>query len=165
MNLFMKSTVAFSKCRRYRYLLKRVWDDSKPLIVFAMLNPSTADEEKNDRTVARCIRFAQEWRFGGVIVVNLFAYRTPYPSEMRKVSDPIGAENDAFIKEACAGRVVVAAWGKVDPAEQPRADAVTEILKGIASELCCLKYTKTWQPWHPLYVSGTTTRIPFPRAA
>ena len=38
----------FSKCRRWRYLLWRCWDDAKPVANFLMLNPSTADELQLD---------------------------------------------------------------------------------------------------------------------
>ena len=40
------SGAQFSRCRRWRYLLWRRWDESKPVANFLMLNPSTADELK-----------------------------------------------------------------------------------------------------------------------
>src|ERR1700682_2944717 len=48
--------------RKYRYHLERHWGDAKPCL-FIILNPSTADERKDDRTIKRCIsafgRFAE----------------------------------------------------------------------------------------------------------
>jgi hypothetical protein len=46
----------FSECRTYRYGLLRMFDDlftkrRSKYVNFIMLNPSTADEEKNDPTV------------------------------------------------------------------------------------------------------------------
>ena len=61
-----------SPCGRYRYRLTRRWGDGGA-VAFVMLNPSTADAEKDDPTIRRCIGFAREWRFGRLIVVNLFA--------------------------------------------------------------------------------------------
>ena len=37
-----------SDCENYRYELWRIWDESKPKVLFIMLNPSTADTEVND---------------------------------------------------------------------------------------------------------------------
>lgn len=55
------SGAIFSPCREYRYKLWRTWDASKlPLNVIG-LNPSTADETKNDPTIRRCIQFAIDW--------------------------------------------------------------------------------------------------------
>jgi sec-independent protein translocase protein TatC len=36
--------------------------------MFIGLNPSTADEVKNDPTVRRCINFAITWGYGGLII-------------------------------------------------------------------------------------------------
>ncbi|TMF61888.1 MAG: DUF1643 domain-containing protein, partial [Chloroflexi bacterium] len=65
----------FSADRRYRYRLWRRWDGARPVVAFVMLNPSTADARRDDPTIRRCIGFAKSWGFGGVEVVNLFAYR------------------------------------------------------------------------------------------
>ncbi len=51
----MKKDALISSCRKYRYHLERHWGDAKPCL-FIMLNPSTADERKDDRTIKRCIR-------------------------------------------------------------------------------------------------------------
>src|SRR6266571_4112449 len=60
---------------RYRYSLWRAWSGYHPRIAFVLLNPSTADEERNDPTIHRCMGFARTWNFGFMEVVNLFAYR------------------------------------------------------------------------------------------
>ncbi len=62
-----------------------------------MLNPSTADEQRNDPTIRRCIEFARAWQFGSVEVVNLFAYRTTDARELIRVEEPVGEENDRFM--------------------------------------------------------------------
>ena len=51
-----------------------------PLILFIGLNPSTADETKNDPTIRRCINFAKDWGYGGVMIANLFAFCLLYTS-------------------------------------------------------------------------------------
>ena len=47
----MNSGADFSPCRKYRYKLWRIWDETLPLAMFIGLNPSTADEVKDDNTV------------------------------------------------------------------------------------------------------------------
>jgi hypothetical protein len=67
----------------YRYRLDRWWGPGKRL-VFVMLNPSTADAMKDDQTIKRCMYFARREKCDGITVVNLFAWRTTFPSELRK---------------------------------------------------------------------------------
>ncbi|MCB0280523.1 MAG: DUF1643 domain-containing protein, partial [Calditrichaeota bacterium] len=84
------SGARFSRDRRYRYALWRTWADGNDSVLFIGLNPSQADEKENDPTIRRCISFAQDWGFSGCIVVNLFAYCTAYPGELKTIADPIG---------------------------------------------------------------------------
>ena len=37
-----------SEDRKYRYILSRTWDETKPAVLFIGLNPSTADEKTDD---------------------------------------------------------------------------------------------------------------------
>ena len=71
----------FSPCERYRYKLWRVWDPARPLglVMFLMLNPSTATDAEDDPTIRRCIGYARSWGYGGLYVGNLFAYRATTP--------------------------------------------------------------------------------------
>jgi hypothetical protein len=45
----------------YRYRLIRTWDETKPHAMFIMMNPSTADTMVDDRSVAKCGRYARTW--------------------------------------------------------------------------------------------------------
>ena len=109
---FINKAANFSSCRKYRYSLSRIWDNQKKFVLFIGLNPSTADEEVGDPTIRRCSGYAQKWGYGGLIMVNLFAYRTTLPSNLKKVKYPVGKDNDKFImilsKKA---DITVAAWG------------------------------------------------------
>jgi hypothetical protein len=86
-----------NKC--YRYQLRRRWDETKPLAMFIMMNPSMADETWDDRSVAKCGRFARTWGYGGIYVGNAFAYRATDQNRLVEVADPIGPDNDAHIIE------------------------------------------------------------------
>lgn len=108
----VKSLAIFSDDEKHRYVLRRVWDESKGRAMFIGLNPSTADEIKNDPTVARMISFSKAWGFGEICVCNLFAFRATMPPDMKNADDPVGVENDSYImKEIGNSDKVIACWG------------------------------------------------------
>ena len=153
----MKSDANLSECRQYRYALWRTWDESKPYAMFIGLNPSTADEKEDDPTITRCINFAKTWGYGGLCMANLFAYRSSDPSNLRSTQEPIGLENDAWLKKlAKEAGVIVAAWGN-DGAYLGRSKLVSSNI----SNLKCLKINKTGEPAHPLYQPSSATLIEF----
>lgn len=146
----------FSPCRTYRYLLWRIWDTKKPLVLFIGLNPSTADETKDDPTIRRVQQSAKDWKFGGVYMMNLFAYRTPYPSELFQCSNPIG-ENDYWLQliaPQCSE--VIFAWGSSKGA-QTRAAKVIPFFPNAKA----LVLNKDGSPRHPLYVRAGVEPVPF----
>ena len=73
-----------SKCERYRYKLTRTWDEDKGKVLFIMLNPSTANHIQNDLTTIRCINFAEKWGYGGIMIGNIYPYRTKRPKHLRQ---------------------------------------------------------------------------------
>jgi len=142
-----------SDCGFYRYRLWRIWGD-RPLACFVMLNPSTADADVDDATIRRCVGFARSWGCGGVMVVNLFAYRATNPKNLVESVDPVGPSNDAFLAaEVAACNPVVLGWGG-HGAKVPR--RVEDVLKLIPRPRWCLGITRTGQPKHPLYIPGDT---------
>lgn len=84
---------------RYRYRLDRSWASVPPMVML-WLNPSTADDASDDPTVRRGMGFARAAGCGRLVVVNLFGWRATDPAELRRVADPVGPDNDAWI--ACA---------------------------------------------------------------
>ena len=108
----MNKDAKLSDCRKYRYALWRTWDAEKPFVMFIGLNPSTADETEDDPTIRRCINYAKDWGYGGLCMVNLFAFRATEPNDMKNAIDPIGPENDEWLKNLSkdAG-VIIGAWG------------------------------------------------------
>lgn len=113
----LKSGATFSEGRLYRYCLWRRWA-AGPIICFVGLNPSTANETRNDRTVTRCSNFAKGWthtdrrRYGGMLMINLFAFVSTEPTGLRQAEEPIGPLNDAVLDRApnlCDS--IVCCWG------------------------------------------------------
>lgn len=161
MHELIDSGAVFNRSKKYRYNLWRTWDPSGKRAAFIMLNPSRADVSTNDPTIRSCISFAQALGFGSVEVVNLFAYRTPHPHELRQVADPIGCKNDEHIAATC-GRAdtIILAWGNYGSLLQ-RDAVVLNLLQSVKNKLQCFDITKLGQPRHPLYVKHTTPLRPF----
>ena len=148
----MKKGAVIDKTGFYRYSLWREWDIDKSKIVFIMLNPSKADASMDDPTLRRCISFAKSWDYGSLIVVNLFAFRTASPLELKKVDDPVGKQNDRYLKKAIkSADQVVVAWGNNGKLMQ-RDRLVLELLSKHNIQPHCLGITKSGYPRHPLYV-------------
>lgn len=150
--LFITRTADFSLCRTWRYTLIRTWDVDKPSVLFILLNPSTADEVHDDHTNRRGIGYAMDWGFGGVTFCNLFAVRTPEPKIMMQAPDPVGPDNDTWIKQEIrkAGKVV-AAWG-AHGAFKNRDLEVRQIFKSSGVRVSHLGLTKYGHPKHILYL-------------
>lgn len=145
-----------SDCEQYRYRLDRpgglaaIHDPA----VFIMLNPSTADADLDDPTIRRCRAFAQAWRCNGLVVMNLYAYRTVDPRKLWKNNpDPVGPENDEHLQHIASGPAqIVCAWGA--NAKPDRVAEVVAIFTSAGVKLKCLGTTKHGAPRHPLYVRG-----------
>jgi hypothetical protein len=146
----MNQGAEFSPDRKHRYTLWRIWDESKPYAMFIGLNPSTADEVKNDPTVTRCLGYAKKWGFGGLYMMNIFAFRSTDPKKLKFVVDPVGEKNDYWLKKiAKDAGIVVAAWGNHGSFLE-RAKEVSTLIPKIH----CLKLNKNGQPAHPLYLAS-----------
>lgn len=154
-------TAEFSPCRTWRYLLRRRWA-AAPAIGFILLNPSTADETQDDPTIRRCIGYAKAWGFGGLILGNIFAYRSTDPRALRSAADPIGPGNDTWLHQICDEaheRRVVCGWGN-HGAFMNRGREVIELMHGWRARPEALVLTNAGQPNHPLYLSASRTPVP-----
>ena len=145
----------FSEDHRYRYALFRQWNGAEPYVAFIGLNPSTADASNDDPTIRRCINFAKDWGYGGIVMVNLFALRATDPKDMMADEEPIGPNNDYWIKFVIDKmEIAVAAWG----AQGGYMNRDVEVL-GLdvdRSKLYHLGLTKQGKPRHPLYLRKDT---------
>ncbi len=147
-----------SHCGKYRYALWRIWDNSKPIVAFIGLNPSTADFVADDPTIRRVKGFSKAWGFGGIYMLNLFAWRSTDPKVLPTVEDPIGECDKWLLYPTKKIHTVVFAWGS-NPAIKikNRAARVSEMFPNAI----CLKKNKDGNPWHPLYVASNTEPIYF----
>lgn len=155
------SKATFSPCGLYRYDLHRKWTFGKGRCAFIMLNPSTADDTSNDPTVTRCINYAMGWGMNELVVLNLFALRSTDPAALYKSADPVGPENDLFIRHrAKAADLVVCAWGNHGSLNK-RSDTVVRLLRELEIFPKCLKVTNLGHPSHPLYLKKSISPVDY----
>ena len=151
----MEKSAILSADRKYRYVLTRIWDETKPTVVFIGLNPSTADEEVDDKTIRKCIGYAKRWGYGKLIMVNLFAFRSTDSSMLKRVEDPVGPDNDSYIQKS-ESNLVIACWGN-----HGKLLNRDKVLMDSLPNLVCLKRNKNGTPHHPLYLSKDITPMPY----
>ncbi len=164
-DLLTRSGAYISQCRQYRYWLERKWDTGFKPQVFVMLNPSTADAREDDPTIRRCMGFAKREGAGGIIVVNLFAYRTTDPKELEVAEDAVGPANqqaigDALLTATLTECPVICAWGANRRAEEQAVKLKSRALD-FGAKLVCLGITAGGAPRHPLYVKGNAPLISY----
>lgn len=146
----------------WRMALWRQWDSRLPLLSIVMLNPSTADAREDDYTIVRLIDFAIRGGYGSFLVTNLFAYRATDPLDLllRGFDRCIGPQNDDWIRAACTGRDVLAAWGAVGQCGG-RPDKVWRIIKPVAARVLSLGTNKDGSPPHPSRLSKSVKMQPW----
>jgi hypothetical protein len=155
MDLFNQSFATFSTDRKYRYVLSRIWNAEKPRIAFIGLNPSTANETDNDPTIRRVISFANQFGYGGLYMLNLFALVTPYPNELKQGDDPVGNNDEYLDHYGPKAEKVVFAWGNFDVFGRDE-----QVIKMFPHAMCLGK-NGNGSPKHPLYLKASTPLIPF----
>lgn len=159
----MKSEAFLSDDRRFRFWLLRVWDEAKPILCLIGVNPSTADEKDDDNTIRREMAFAERDGFGGILKLNLYAFRATEPAVMWKAQkagvDIIGGPRnwcDALKGYAAhfGCTTVVAAWGGHGKKRGPDVAARWPGMK-------CFGVNGDGTPRHPLYLKGDTEIVTY----
>jgi len=150
----IKSDALFSPCETWRYTLFRQWKKGRRFAAFIGLNPSTADEVNNDPTVTRCINYAKRWDYDGMWMLNAFAFRSTSPKLLKLTKEPIGPDNDFWIKRIVnhkTVKLVLCCWGT----HAEFKGRCYEVAGYIPSDKAmCLKLTKAGHPYHPLYLKA-----------
>jgi hypothetical protein len=149
----------------YRYTLSRIWDRTKPLIAWCMLNPSIADETIDDPTIDKCLRYTWAWDYGGFTVVNLFALVHTYPNQLTKFGYDhlVGPRNDeALTNLATDTEFVICGWGTHKIADI-RVPAVMNILNRNYQppDIRALAVNSAGSPRHPLYMSAAALPVAY----
>lgn len=153
---------------RHRYSLFRRLTDAAPAkarrLVFAMLNPSTADAVVDDPTIRRCMGFGRSWGFDRLDVVNLFSLRSTEPKALYGDASADGdpANIEAIADYARRAELTVCAWGAHGKLRDRSAFVVCRLVNAGVS-IHHLGLTKAGQPRHPLYLPGDLQPTPWVR--
>lgn len=125
-------------------------------MAFVMLNPSTADANKDDATIRKCMGFAVRARISHVQVVNLFAWRATNPKDLvaarKNGRDIVGTENDNYIAQVRDAEYVICAWGVLPASLAPRAREVLNLFTPAHRVGHLGNLTQDGGPRHPLYL-------------
>ncbi len=158
MRKYLDSGAQISPCEKYRFSLWRIWDEALPQCAFVGLNPSTADATKYDPTIRRCCGFAMSHGYGGLTMLNLWAYRSKNPVDLSgRITNEEKINEDAIVRVASNVSRVVAAWGS-----HAMAFARQEKIMAMVPEWWALHITKSGMPGHPLYLKATSQMRRFP---
>lgn len=170
--------------RKYRYVLYRSLDglawnaptradgSERKTVCFVMLNPSTADENDNDPTIDKLIRYGVAWGFQRLAVVNVYAVIETDSKELRRqlraCADPgsdewdgglVGPLNKLYVNDVIrASTKIVCGWGNEGVL---RAGSVNAELREIGHEYWCFKKNLNGTPVHPLYQRDAAELIPY----
>ena len=146
----------FSECRNYRYALWRIWDKSLPLVMFIGLNPSTANETDNDPTIKSVCRIAKNNGYGGVYMMNCFAYVSTDPKLLKR--NPMSDEwnNNTLTVIASKCQDIIFSWGNFDVVKETGRD---KELSEMFPNAKALHINKNGSPKHPLYCKSDSKFI------
>lgn len=158
----LKDAVLGGQNNEYRYSLIRNWDENKEKMLFMLFNPSTADSLADDNTVKSCVRLAKNGGYGGIHIVNLFAYRATSPKELigKTKEKLVGDDWLNYISVSLkSSSKVVLGWGNlarelINIKRYDRDKEVAEYLDKNGIDYYCYELTQKGCPKHPLYISS-----------
>lgn len=160
----MTSKAYLSDDRAFRYWLLRRWTPSLPIMAIIGCNPSKADETNDDPTIRKVVGFAERLGLGGVLMLNVGAFRATDPKEWKAARDPFGPSNTIdhlkMFLVMHQPSIVVAAWGNPlmgSERGQRRAEAIKANIRGMQ----CWGRNRDGSPRHPLMLSYATQLEPF----
>lgn len=147
----------FSNDRKYRFALWRIWDRSKPLVMFIGLNPSTANETDNDPTIKSCGRIAKANGYGGFYMMNCFPFISTDPKALATF-ERVEHNRQKISEIAKICNDVVFAWGNF---KIVKSFGIDHILHMQFPDALCIDQNKNGSPKHPLYCKSSTSFRPF----
>jgi hypothetical protein len=154
----ISSGAHFSPDNKYRLVLWRIWDESKPKVMYIGLNPSTANATKNDNTITKLVKVSNHNGFGGFYMLNLYSYVTPHPEELKgnwEIMD--GINNKKLLEYSGMASKIVFCWGNFKEAQEK----AYELKHAFQQDAWCFKQNKNGSPKHPLYCKDDSVLIPF----
>jgi len=172
-------------CHRYILSLPVAPSSHRGLLLVVGCNPSTADANTDDPTLAKLRSWASFNGYSHLAVVNLFSYRETSPRNMKAAGTISflegGREADLWIGKAASeaddvvlamGDIAFKSWGRfshpiqgiTETGRERRAGARTRLVEvvelirrqmKIGSKLLAFCLTKAGNPGHVLYLSNS----------
>ena len=174
----MQRGAKFSKDRSRRFVLWRIWNKTKPMMMWVMMNPSIAGETVDDHTIRKCIGFAKRWGFGGFFVVNRFALVSTKPEfllsyALNETCELLlhDADNMYWIRHTVKRcEYAICAWGcesvslRLQRQFGVQPDTIPNYIKFLkpSMKIECLGISPKGTPYHPVMLAYDLPRIPFP---
>lgn len=146
-----------SDCGKFRFLLSRVWDPSKPVGAFLCANPSKADELRSDDTVFKCGNLAANWGWGGFHVLNLYPNYSTNPKGV-VINRQADALNEMHVLKLLAeAPLIVIACGN------GHAKRLAHLLRDVPQKkMYCLRRNKGGGYQHPSRIKPDDYPEPLP---
>lgn len=159
-NLFEDNGATFNEDRTRRYSLWRIWDKSKPLVMFIGVNPSDANENEPDQTIHKVVGISKHNGYGGLYMMNLF---TIISADIKILNDTKNwgdflADKEHLINTFSKCQDVVFAWGNSKYAAG-RSNEIIRHFKRLNP--LCIKKNKNGSPIHPLFQKATSQLVKF----
>lgn len=163
----MRSGAVFSKDKKHRYVLFRIWNPKKPMVCFVGLNPSKAGGKDEDHTTRKLRKFCENAGLGGYYLVNLFSRIATGFDEIKSITQYLvdgGAmlnteysikNLERWTKEA---DIIIPMWGGKG-VFMDRDQEVLEYLWRLNKPLYTFGLTKKRNPGHPLMLGYTTVYL------
>lgn len=149
----------YSFDEKHRIALWRVWDYTKPTIMYVSFNPTDRD---TDAVLDRCKKRTEFLNFGGFVLVNLFTYITPDPGVVKMQQLPV---LQPICDEAISGfstvvNSIVCMWGG-NGKHQKRSEEVINQLLSTSKPVFVLGWTLHKEPKHALKVPNKSKLIKY----
>lgn len=150
----------FSPCGLYRYRLERDLGRAGPTAAMIGVNPSIANDDRNDQTIRKDIGFGERHGWGRLIKGNLFSLVSTDIKGLRRLETPRDPINDEHLAQIMRDAdLVVACWApprKCPRHLQSRWRRVVAIAAEVGTTLHCIGTTSEGHPRHPLMTAYDT---------
>ena len=158
-------SAVISDCGLFRYRLDRDVGPmlGGPTVALIGVNPSTADATVNDATIRKDLGFGERLGWARIIKANKFAFRATDVRKLRECADPVGPENDRYLREIFAeADMLVPCWGPLAKLPKPlryQWHKVRQMMVDSGKPIMCFGTAQDGQPRHTLMLAYDTPLI------
>jgi len=144
MTAYTLAGAKFNDERTKRFILWRRFGSGNRFAMCIGLNPSTANQTSNDRTISFLIKLLDHHHYDGLLMCNLFTNITSKPKELPKDK----SEQDLkFLKDTSINSAaIIFCWGTFKEAQGRAKEVIT-----LFPNALCFGHNKDLSPIHPAY--------------